>query len=570
MTAAMTRTFVPQDFGPSDFANIQPLGSELIERPIGSPSELEAWLLDASELTAVIREHASRLNIDYSCHTDDAEKEAAFMQFIEQVRPKLAPMHHKLQRKYVECEWRVNLETTPRLRQLGKEWQASVELYRDENVPLFTQITRKVTEYDKRCAQMTVEFDGKTRTLQQMGRYLDEPDRDVRQQAWTLTAQRRLEDRESIDELFDQTLELRAQVARNADCENFRDYQWQAMQRFDYTPADCMTFAQAIEAECMPLVEKLTEERRTALGFESLRPWDTAVDPRGRSPLRPFDPDDVADFVARTRRVFDRIDPKLGEQFGALKLRRNLDLESRRGKRPGGYQASLEESREPFIFMNAAGVQRDVQTMLHEGGHAFHYQAASNEPLVFLRHGPIEFCEVASMSMELLGGPHLDAFYSEQDHARAQRVHLEGIIKFFPWMATIDQFQHWLYAESPDGIAGRTEHWLRICERFSAGIDWSGHEDARRWLWQRQLHLFHHPFYYVEYGIAQLGALQVWQNYRADPKRALARLLEAFALGGTRPLPELFEVAGIRFDFSRETIGPLMKMVSDELDGLPV
>jgi len=569
MPAAMPRTFVPEPFDPSDFDNIQPLGQELIERSIGSPSELEAWLLDASELSAAIREYASRTNIDYSCHTEDEAIEKRFMDFVENVRPKLAPMHFEMQKKYVASEWRKTLESTPRLKQLGKQWQAAVDLFREENIPLFTQITKLNTEYDKLCGAMTVEFRGDTYTMQQMGRFLEEPDRDTREQVWRLTADRRLADRDAMDAIFDKMLNLRAEAAANADCANFREFVWRDMQRFDYSPDDCLTFADAIEAECMPLERKLGEQRKAAMGLEALRPWDTNVDPQGRSALRPFDQSNIADFVEKTRTIFDRIDPRLGAQFAELKMGRNLDLDSRRGKRPGGYQASLEESREPFIFMNAAGVQRDVETMLHEGGHAFHYQAARDEPLVFLRHAPLEFCEVASMSMELLGAPHLNVYYDEADHARAMRVHLEGIIKFFPWMATIDTFQHWLYADSADGMTGRTEHWLGICDRFGADIDWTGFEQHREALWQRQLHLFHVPFYYVEYGIAQLGALQVWQNYQQDPKTALAKLLDAFALGGTRPLPELFETAGIRFDFSRETLGPLMKMVQDELAKLP-
>ena len=571
MTTAPVRTYVPARFDPSRFDEIEPWFGELIDRPLGSPSELEQWLLDFSELLCAIYEYRSRLNIEYSCHTDDDERERAYMHFVENIAPKLHPLYFALQKKYIDCEWRANVETTPRMRQLGREWQADVDLYRDENVPLFTDLTRLTTDYDKLCGAMMVEFDGRTLTLQQLGRYLEEPDRKVREDAFRLMCDRRLEDRQKLDEIFDRQVALRQTVAANADCANFIDYSWRAKYRFDYTPDDCADYADSMERLVMPVIERLTAERKRLLGLDVLRPWDAAVDPRNRAALRPFDPEDVQGFVAKTRRVFDRIDPRLGEQFGELKFGRNLDLDSRKGKRPGGYQAALEESKQAFIFMNAAGVQRDVETMLHEGGHAFHFLAASAEPLVFVRHAPLEFCEVASMSMELLGDEHLGVFYEDEaDAARAVRVHLEGIVKVLPWIATIDRFQHWLYANPAHSRDERTAAWLAIHDRFSSRlIDWAGLEPARDAMWQRQLHLFHAPFYYIEYGIAQLGALQVWLNYRRDRRQALGQLLEAFALGGTRPLPELFETAGIRFSFDAATIEPLMRELSGELDALP-
>ena len=571
MTA--TRTFVPAEFDPSQFEQIEPLFQQLIDRPLDSPEALEQWLSDFSETLAAISEYRSRLNIDYSCHTDDEAAEKAFMHFVENIAPKLQPLHFALQSRYIECEHRTAIETTVRMKQLGNRWQADVDLYRDENVPIFTEITKLTTEYDKLCAAMMVEFDGKPLTLQQLGRYMEEPDRDVRERAWRLTAETRLANREQFDAIYDKQIERRQTVAANADCESFIDYAWRSKHRFDYTPDDCRQYADSVEQLVMPLMEKLTAERKAALGLDVLRPWDTSVDPHNRPALRPFDPENIEQFVANTRTVFDRIDPRLGEQFGQLKFGRNLDLDSRKGKRPGGYQAALEESKEPFIFMNAAGVQRDVETMLHEGGHAFHFLAAAEaEPLVFVRHAPLEFCEVASMSMELLADEHLGVYYADEtDAARAVRVHLEGIVKVLTWIATIDQLQHWIYANPTHSREQRTEAWLEVMGRFSSKlIDWTGCEDARAATWQRQLHLYHAPFYYIEYGIAQLGALQVWLNYRQDRKQALGQLLEAFALGGTRPLPELFETAGIRFAFDAGTIGPLVDAIEEELAALPV
>jgi len=573
MTTLPARTFVPTEFDPSRFEQLEPLFQQLIDRPIDATDDLEQWLADFSETLCAIYEYRSRLNIEYSCHTDDEEREKAFMHFVENIAPKLQPLYFQLQSKYINSAFRSGVETTVRMKQLGKEWQADVDLYRDENVPIFTKITKLTTEYDKLCGAMTVEFDGKTLTLQQLNRYLEEPDRAVREKAWRLTAQTRLAHRERFDSIYDQQIAHRQTVAANADCDSFIDYSWRSKYRFDYTPDDCEQYAASMEKLVMPLIDKITAERKRTLGVDVLRPWDTSVDPHNRPALRPFDEDKVEQFVAKTRTVFDRIDPRLGEQFGQLRFGRNLDLGSRKGKRPGGYQAALEETREPFIFMNAAGVQRDVETMLHEGGHAFHFIAAAEaEPLIFLRHAPLEFCEVASMSMELLGDEHLGVFYADEaDAARAVRVHLEGIVKVLPWIATIDQFQHWIYANPTHTREQRTAHWLSLMERFgSKHIDWTGCEDARAAMWHRQLHLYHAPFYYIEYGIAQLGALQIWLNYQQDRKQALGQLLEAFELGGTRPLPELFETAGIRFGFDAATIQPLVEAIETELDKLPI
>jgi len=305
------------------------------------------------------------------------------------------------------------------------------------------------------------------------------------------------------------------------------------------------------------------------MGVTALRPWDTAVDPKNRPALAPFTQQETAAFVQKTKGIFERMSPALAEDFDSLRRRNNLDLESRKGKQPGGYQCSLEEAREPFIFMNAAGLQRDVETLLHEGGHAFHCLAARDEELVFLRSAPMEFCEVASMAMELLGANYFDVFYDSAGAARAKRSLLEGIIKFLPWMATIDSFQHWLYTHPGHTREERTAEWLRLVERFGSKLDWSGYEAIRATSWQKQLHLFHAPFYYIEYGIAQLGALQLWVKSLRDTHAAVANYRAALKLGGTRTLPELFAAAGIVFDFSERTLRPLIDAIGEELAGLP-
>ena len=562
------RSFVPADLTLTDFADVEPLYRELLSREIHSPAELERCLADLSELTAVVEETSTRRYIDKSCHTDDAEIERRYLQFVEEIEPKIKPLFFQLQKKFLDSPHRAGL-SGKRYEMLERQWRPDVEIYREENVPLETESTKLVNEYDKLFAAMTVTIDGREMTLQQAGRLLEEPDRGKREEAWVKTTERRMRDRDPVDGIFDQLLDLRGRIARNAGESDFRAYMWKALKRYDYTPEDSLQFAESVATVCVPLMRDLDRQRATDLKLEQLRPWDLAVDPLNRPPLRPFGESDVDTFLGKTQSIFDRLSPPLAEDFRSLGRNGNLDLASRKGKQPGGYEATLHEKRQPFIFMIAAGVQRDVETLLHEAGHAFHSLAARDEPLIFLRHAPMEFCEVASMTMELFGAEHLDVFYPPADHARARRVHLQGIVSILPWIAVVDSFQHWLYTHPGHSRDERTAEWLRLMDRFGSQLDWSRFEAARASAWQRQLHLFHVPFYYIEYGIAQLGALQVWLKARENPHQALANYRAALALGGTRPLPELFAAAGIRFDFSQRTLRPLMAAVREELEQLP-
>lgn len=563
------RTFVPLDLDCSDWSNIRPYFDELARRALDSPAAVRQWLEDLSQLSAVVDEFGTRRYIDQACHTDDAAIERRFLDFVEKIEPKLKPAFFKMQKRFVECPHRGALGDA-KFGVMEQRWRADVELYRDENVPLETQVTKLITQYDKACGQMLVEFRGQSYTLQQLARFLEEPDRATRQEAWQAGEARRAKDREELDRLFDQLLQLRGKIARNAGLKDFREYAWRASKRFDYTPDDCRRFAEAVAETCLPVVEELNRQRKADLGVQTLRPWDMAVDPKGRDALRPFSADDPQKLVEGTENVLRRVAPDFAKSFRELRGAKTLDLESRKGKRPGGFQATLPIQRQPFIFMNAAGLQRDVETMLHEFGHALHTIESRVEPLLFLSNAPMEFAEVASMSMELLGATYLEEFYSEADAQRARRGHLEGIIRLMPWIATIDSFQHWLYTHEGCAALERGEAWLRIWGGLSSGqLDWRGHEDVKRFYWQRQLHLFHAPFYYIEYGIAQLGALGVWLNHRRQGAEALAAYRRALALGGTRPLPRLFEAAGLKFDFSARTLGPLMREVGEELARLP-
>jgi oligoendopeptidase F len=465
--------------------------------------------------------------------------------------------------------------------------EAEIELFREENIPLQTEVSKLAQQYQKVIAAMSVEYDGEERTLPQMAKYLEETERKVRQEAWELVGNRRLQDRNAMDEIFDKQLELRQQIAVNAGFSDYRGYAFKSMMRFDYGIEDSERFQETVRELVVPLYRELNVRQlmllarpqkkaeeatvpfseRTTAEFDTLRPWDLEVDPLGRGPLRPFESSEQLEEGAQ--QIFARLDPSLEALFASMRSAGDLDLESRKGKAPGGYMSTRDERRRPFIFMNAAGVHRDVETLLHEAGHAFHAFATQDEPLVGYRHSPIEFAEVASMTMELFADDELDVFYSPEDAARAKRKHLESIIKILPWIAQIDAFQHWIYAHPSHSREQRTEKWLELDEAFGAAVDWAGYQENRESYWQRQLHLFVHPFYYIEYGIAQLGALQLWLRFKRDRKEALEGYRSALALGGSRPLPELFEAAGARFEFSAQTIQPLVEAVQQELAALP-
>jgi oligoendopeptidase F len=583
MSEAQLETVIPQDLDASTFERVEPLYNELLGRDVLSAEALEQWLYDRSELASACSETRANLYITMTCETSDKEAAQAYADFIQNVAPKIKPLEFELDKKQKALCDRFGLDPS-RYAVLQRDTAADVELFREENIPLETELDNLSQEYDTVIGAMMVEFDGQERTLPQMGKFLEVGDRDVRERAWRATADRRLQDAEKIDEIFDKMIRLRDQVARNAGFENYIGFAFKAMHRFDYTPEGCAAYHRACEEIVAPFMRRRAAERREALGVESVRPWDVTVDPLGRAPLAPFE--GGVELVSKSRVLFEKLDARLGEMFASLgdgseargsRDGARYDLDSRKGKAPGGYQYPRDRSREPFIFMNAAGLHRDVETMVHEAGHAFHSMLCNDEPLLHYRHSPIEFAEVASMSMELLTMPYWSdptSFYpDEEDADRARRRQLEGTVSMLAWIAAIDAFQHWLYANPAHSRQERTVHWRSIAERFGTHghfADWSGLEPYLDTYWQRQSHLFGAPFYYIEYGIAQLGALQIWlRSLEEGEKPAVDDYIKALSLGGTRPLPELFDAAGVRFDFGRDTVARLVERAEAELAKLP-
>lgn len=560
--------YVPEGLDATKWENLEPLYRELIGRDLKCKACLERLLMDRSELDAKVSETEATLYINMTCHTDDEGHRGAYLAYVEHVAPRLKEAGFELDKKIAASPFAAELDQE-RYEVLLRDLRARVEIFRPENVPLETEIDKLSQEYQSICGAMTVTFRGEERTLPQMGRYQEETDRATREEAWRAVAERRMQDREPVEGIFDRLVALRHRVALNAGFQNFRDYAFKAKRRFDYTPDDCHAFAKGVEQVVVPAMRRLNAERQRLLGVDRLRPWDLAVDVKGRAPLRPFET--AEELVERTRRVFGRLDPSLAELFDSLCGGGCLDLESRKGKAPGGYQSNRDYIRKPFIFMNAAGLQRDVETMVHEAGHAFHSLLCREDPLLAYRSEiPLEFCEVASMSMEMTTHDFLGEYYQNpEDAARAVRVHLEQLATLLPWIATIDQFQHWIYTNPSHTREQRRDKWIELNDRFGAAVDWTGLEDFLAMMWQRQMHLFGAPFYYIEYGIAQLGSLQLWLNYRRNPAGAIESYKRGLSLGGSRPLPRLFEAAGLRFDFGPEMIRTLWGEVESELVRLP-
>ena len=558
--------FIPATLDATQWSQLEPLYQKLLDRTLKCANCLEGLILDRSELDAAAAEAEANLYIAMTCHTDDADIKARFLKFVEEVDPNLKRVGFDLDRKIVESPHASALDQA-RYGTLLRSLKQEVKLFRAENVPLQTEVTKLDQQYSEINGAMTVQFDGTERTLPQMARFLEETDRARREASWRVVAERRLQDVTRIDAIYDEMLQLRAKMAANAGYPNFRDFQHDRLQRFDYTPAHCAAFHEAVEKTCVPLARRMQERRAKALGLTALRPWDLKVDVKGRSPLRPFEGADQ--MVERTSKVYHRMDSELAQMFDSMRGGGCLDLDSRKGKAPGGYQYQRQLSRVPFIFMNAAGMHRDLTTMVHEAGHAFHSLLSKDDPILAYRGSPMEFAEVASMSQELLTLPYLEEFFSTADAERARRELLEGVISMLPWIAQIDAFQHWVYLNPGHSSAERTKAWLDLDARFGGALDWSGIEGSRAHMWQRQLHLFGMPFYYIEYGIAQLGSLQLWLASKKSEKDALAAYKRALTLGGSKPLPELFAAAGLRFDFGPATVQSLMDAVGAELDRLP-
>ncbi len=562
-TLAKPRKFIPENLE-IRWETLEPLFLKLKDKEINSPDDLLSWLQYRSELEAILSEDYAWRYIRMTCNTADQKLVEDFQYFATEIEPKMAPINNELDKKLVSSLFIDSLNGEGYaiyLRQVKK----SLEIFREENIPLFTEVQLKQQEYQSIVGSLSVNIDGKEMTLQQASTLLLENDRRKREQAWRIVNDARLEKKEQLDQLFDELVKLRHQIALNAGFENFRDYMFAAMGRFDYTVQDCENFHQAIREVVVPVLQQFADKRKDSLGVDILRPWDTSVDPENHPPLKPFSSGE--ELIHKTEEAFYNLHPYIGQCIRTMRENKLFDVESRIGKAPGGYNYPLYESGAPFIFMNAAGTLRDLTTMVHEGGHALHTFISADLALTPFKNVPSEVAELASMSMELISMDQWQLFLTDPvELARAKKEQLRDAISTLPWVATIDKFQHWIYTHPEHSTEERKEAWLAIYNEFGHGFaHWEGLDTPEAYLWHKQLHLFEVPFYYIEYGFAQLGAIAVWKNYLTHKTQGIEKYMAALKLGYTHSIPEIYATAGIKFDFDKEYIRELIDFLLKEV-----
>lgn len=534
------------------WADWQPHYQALLEDDL-TDNNIRAWLMDWSQIARMTREVASRLSVAKDVNTTDEEAAAKYQNFMSEINPEVQKISFELNKKLVDSGIVPDGMEIPM-----RSIRAQIELYSEDNLPLFVKMSDLTLQYNKITGSQTVEWDGEEVTLQQLNKVLYKQDRDKREKAWRLMTERERQDRDELNTLWRELMALRKQIYQNAGLNDYREYAWKDRKRFDYTPEQAMQFCEAIEQVVVPAFEHMNEKRREKLGYDTLRPWDTSVDPLGLDPLQPYETTD--EFVSTIQAIFDNVDPELGSYFTTMVNEDLLDLENRKGKRSGGYCTSFPISKRPFILMNAVGLSGDIRTLLHEAGHAFHNFSTADFDYMMAQRAPMEFNEVASMAMELLATPYLTeengGYFSEADAARFHAEHLRGAISFLPFMACIVAFQHWVYthhdlATDPDEC---DKVWLDLWGRYMKGIDYTGLEDFALNRWRQKAHVYRYPFYYIEYGLARLGSIQVFANALDDQASALKAYRDALKLGGTVTLPELYETAGAKLAFDAETL----------------
>lgn len=561
----MQRNYVKRDFTVTSWELLKPYFEELKQRPINSAAELEKWLLDYSELGAVVSENMAWRYIKMTCDTANTLLRDSFNDFVQNIEPHMAPIANELNKKIMDSAFKHQLTKTGYAIYL-RGIKNSIELFREENIPLNTQLQELEQQFGAINGEQSIEHNGEKITLQKASVFLKDLNRAVREEVYKKVQTRRAQDEVALNDLFTKLINLRHQVALNAGFKNFRDYKHQALARFDYSVQDCLNFHEAVKLHAVPLINAHDAQRKQKLKLDDYRPWDTSVDEEGLPPLKPFA--NAEELVNKTIACFNKLDAFFGDCIKTMNQMGRLDLESRLGKAPGGYQYPLYETDVPFIFMNSVGLHRDLVTMVHEGGHAIHSFLDKDLALVDFKSPPSEVAELASMSMELMSMEHWDVFFTDSNELkRAKRQQLESVMDTLPWIAAIDKFQHWIYLNPQHNVESRYEAWQQIIKDFgSKVINYSGLEDQLKRRWQVQLHLYEVPFYYIEYGFAQLGAIAVWRNYKRNPKVAIEKYKQALALGYTKSIPEIYEAAGIRFDFSPAYIKELMDFVKEEYD----
>lgn len=556
--------FLPSGFELKEVNDVKPFFDELLSADLSTAENLEAWLKKRSELEGFLSENLAQRYIRMTCNTADEKASGDYLYFIEHIQPALSEWSNGLDQLLVASPARGQFKDQGFFIYF-RSVENQVKIFRKENIPLLAELQTLSQQYAAIMGELSVVWEGKEITLQQAAKLLQKNDRNLRREVYTLISSRRLAEKDKLEDIFDKMIALRHQVALNAGFPNFRDYMFASLGRFDYTVQDCTNFHESVRKHIVPISAALDSKRKGELGLPKLEPFDLEVDSSGKEPLKPFN--EGSELLDKTISCFGKLDRYFSECIQTMNRFGLLDLDSRMGKAPGGYNYPLTESNMPFIFMNSVGTLRDLVTMVHEGGHAVHSFLTAPLPLNEFKNFPSEVAELASMSMELMSMEHWDAFFSNPDDVkRAREEHLEDVLKTLPWVATIDSFQHWIYTHPHHSREERKEEWRRIYSSFSGSVvDWTDWQDAMDYMWHKQLHIFEVPFYYIEYGFAQLGAIAVWRNFLQNREKGIEAYKAGLSLGYTRSIAEIYKVAGISFDFSSQNISNLAAFVSERL-----
>jgi oligoendopeptidase F len=560
------RNFVPEKIFWKSSHDLEKLYKSLLVRKINSRESLEKLIRDLNEIKIVLFEKRTKAYINMTSHTNNKKMQAEYIHFITKIEPKAKEYIFKIHENILENNKKYAL-TSSKYNIYIRHLKNHHKLFRKENVDLEKQEEKLKNKYSKIMGNMMFTFRVKKYTSDQMYKFLEERDRNLREDAYKVIWNRIEKEIEDIYDIFENQIKIRNRIAKNSGFENYRDYKFEEMERFYYTPRDCFSFHKNIKKNIIPLANKIMERRKKALGINYLKPWDIYVDIYGKIPLQPFFTS--KELLSKTIEIFKRVHPELGEKVSLMKKNNMLDLESRKGKAPGGYMADLPETKLPFIFMNSAGIHEDILILIHESGHAFHNFSHNKQPTIEYSTPPNEISEVASMAMELITMENWDIFYKKkEDLLRAKIRKLEWIILLFPWISIIDLFQHWLYTQKNLNRKALINKWKELTNSFRPHLDYKGCSFSHKYAWVRVLHLFEVPFYMIEYLIAQLGALQLWANYKKAPQRTINQYIKGLSLGGSRPLPELYKAVGIKFDFSEKMLTKLLNEVNRELESM--